>query len=198
MRRVPHSCWQNACMPPQLPALILVTGPPGAGKTTVARPLAAALALPLVCKDDLKEILFERLGWSDRSWSRRVSDAAYELMFHVAEAELSAGRSLMLEANFRPEAAGRVRRLPPRRVLQVHCSADRATLVERLTARAAHRLRHPGHVDDQTLAEIEDMLTSGSILDLPGPVLTVDTTAGFKEDLDELAGRVAGWLAEVA
>ena len=140
------------------PALVLVTGPPAAGKTSLARPLARALGMPLLSKDDVKEILFDALGWSDRAWSRKLSDAAYEVMFHLAEAELAAGRSVMLEANFRLEAANRLAQLPRHRVLQVHCTADRAILMSRLLHRADQPVRHPGHVDSETLGEIEQML----------------------------------------
>ena len=34
-----------------------MTGPPGSGKTTLARPLAQRLRLPLLSKDDIKEAL---------------------------------------------------------------------------------------------------------------------------------------------
>ncbi len=52
------------------PALIVVAGAPATGKTVIARRVAKALQLPLVCKDDLKELLFDDLGWSDQAWSR--------------------------------------------------------------------------------------------------------------------------------
>lgn len=41
--------------------LVLVTGAPGAGKTTLAGPLAAALGLPLIGKDVVKETLYDAL-----------------------------------------------------------------------------------------------------------------------------------------
>lgn len=45
------------------PTVVVVQGESGSGKTYVARRLAADLKLPLVAKDDFKELLFERLGW---------------------------------------------------------------------------------------------------------------------------------------
>ncbi|HEX8858768.1 MAG TPA: AAA family ATPase [Actinomycetes bacterium] len=47
--------------------LVLVTGPPASGKTTLARPLAFSLGLPLLGKDTIKEALFDTLGNGDRS-----------------------------------------------------------------------------------------------------------------------------------
>jgi predicted kinase len=52
----------------QKPTLILVSGAPGAGKTTIAARLSRNLRMPMVSKDAVKESLFDSLGWSDREW----------------------------------------------------------------------------------------------------------------------------------
>ncbi len=43
-----------------------MNGPPASGKTTLASILAQRLKLPLFSKDQLKELLFEILGWGER------------------------------------------------------------------------------------------------------------------------------------
>ena len=45
--------------------LVVVTGLPGSGKTTIAGPLAAELGWPLLGKDTIKEALFDALGTGD-------------------------------------------------------------------------------------------------------------------------------------
>ncbi|MGQ0678957.1 MAG: AAA family ATPase [Actinomycetota bacterium] len=54
---------------PASPTLIVLTGPPAAGKSTLARLLERELAVPLISKDDLKVILYETHGWGGRRWT---------------------------------------------------------------------------------------------------------------------------------
>lgn len=42
------------------PKLVIVTGRPAAGKSTLAKWLSQELKLPLVSKDNIREVLFER------------------------------------------------------------------------------------------------------------------------------------------
>ena len=74
------------------PLLVIVTGPPCTGKTTLARRLAADLGLPLMSKDTIKETLFEVLGVPDRAGSKRLGGASMELLYTFIEAQLAAGQ----------------------------------------------------------------------------------------------------------
>ncbi len=48
-----------------LPLLLVVTGMPSSGKTTVAEDLARRLRLPLIAKDEIKESLYDSRGAED-------------------------------------------------------------------------------------------------------------------------------------
>jgi predicted kinase len=163
------------------PVLIIVSGLPCTGKTTLARRLAAEVRLPLVEKDGIKERLFDTLGWSDRAWSRRVGGATYELLFHFTEVLLAAGQSLIVESNFYPDHAARFLALQaqyPFAPLQVVCRTEGAVLWRRFQERSESGERHPGHVDQQNYAEFRTALLRGESppLALDGPILPVDTT----------------------
>lgn len=173
------------------PWLVIVCGPSGGGKSSVAGPLSELIDLPLFSKDDLKEVLFDSMGWGDRERSRALSDAAYRMMFHLAGRELAAGRSCMLEANFRPEAGEALRELyirSPYRAIRVRCFADPRVLIERLIRRANEHLRHPGHLDAELLSEAGKLIEGGSV-ELAGALIEVDTTDPQRVDIAWL-GRV--------
>ena len=138
------------------PLVVVVTGPPAAGKTSVARELAARLRLPLIAKDTIKEALFDGLGTGDLAWSRRLGEATYLAMLGLAEESVGAGASLVLEANFIRGGETRLAALPARFV-QVHCSAPLEVLLERYGSRE----RHPGHVDAERIDALAEAVRSG-------------------------------------
>ena len=157
------------------PLLVVVTGPPAAGKTTIARALAGRLRLPLISKDTIKEALFDGLGSGDLAWSQRLGAGTYLAMLALAEDSVAGGASLVLEANFvrGGEVETRLATLPAR-FLQIHCSAP----LEVLSARYGARERHPGHVDAERIDALRDAVETGrhDALDLPGETIRLDTS----------------------
>jgi predicted kinase len=178
-----------------VPLLVIVTGPPAAGKTTIARELAAQVGLPLLEKDAIKEQLYDTIGWSDREASRGIGAAAFALLFDLADRLLRAGMSFVLEANFAVEAAGEwFERLPPCRVVQVLVTAPDDVVLERYLARASTQERHPGHADIEALPEVEHSVATGrhAALAIPGRLLELDTSTHV--DVAALVELVRGEL----
>jgi predicted kinase len=171
------------------PLLVIVTGMPAAGKTTLARGLAQDLELPLVAKDDIKEVLYDTLGVGDPDWSRRLGAATYALLFAFCRELLSAGQAAVAEANFfagshEADFAG----LPPHCLVQIHCNAPLAVILERYAGRA----RHPGHVDRDRANDLRQRFDDGAHgpLGLAGDLIEVDTSGAV--DIEGLLGRLLG------
>jgi predicted kinase len=154
--------------------LVLVSGCPGAGKTTLAAPLAAELGFALLSKDRIKETLHDGLGApaADLAWSRRLGAAAMELLWALA----ADAPSVVLEANFRPRSAyerGRIGALSARPV-EVNCVCPPELAARRYAERAASS--HPVHVvtslSAEFLAEFDRPLGIGDVIavDTTGPV----------------------------
>src|SRR5262249_21574382 len=63
---------------------VVVSGPPGSGKTTLARQIAPALGLPLLAKDTIKQALMTVLPVPDVETSRLVGRASVTALLAVA------------------------------------------------------------------------------------------------------------------
>src|SRR5262245_61209915 len=162
------------------PRIVVVTGLPCSGKSKLAARLNESWRVPLLCKDTFKESLFESLGTGDREWSRRLSAAAYDLLFQQAGALLALDVPCILEGNFRPrqhdESFARLRAAGARFV-QVFCHARAEVLIDRFRERAESGARHAGHVDRDVLSEISAEIagTEQCPLDIGGRTVVCDT-----------------------
>ncbi|KKP88523.1 MAG: hypothetical protein UR93_C0012G0001, partial [Berkelbacteria bacterium GW2011_GWA2_35_9] len=83
--------------------LIIVSGPPASGKTTLGKIIAKEFRLAFLNKDSIKESLFDILGIKDREWSKKVGSASYSILYRFMETLLVANQSLVVDSNFRPE-----------------------------------------------------------------------------------------------
>jgi predicted kinase len=121
-------------------AYVVVSGPPGSGKSSLGSGLASRLELPLFSKDTIKEALMEALGAPDIEASRRLGSASIETLLALAHAN---GRRV-LESNWRASASAEALGRLPGRVVEVFCDCPTQVCRQRYADR--HE-RHPGHFD---------------------------------------------------
>jgi predicted kinase len=182
--------------------LVIISGPPCTGKTTLGKRLADDLRLPFFNKDGIKEVLFDTLGWKDRDWSRKLGTASYELLYHSVEAMVRAGKPLVVESNFtNGPATTRLLQMKARygaETLQIQCITNGEVLLNRFKERAESGERHPGHVDTSTYDEMRDILLKGrhAPLDIGGPVIEVDTTDFAAIQYNQILSQVQSWLGQ--
>jgi predicted kinase len=173
---------------------VLVTGPPGAGKTGIAEGLAQALGLPLLAKDAFKETIGGALGIADRATSQRLGAAIFDVIADVAHDLLRHGVSVIAEGNFTAESR-LISGVPPCRVVQVHVAAASDVLRARLLARDTHR--HPVHYDAAAADEIAERAARDDwgALPIDGVTIAVDTTDRFPE-MHRIVAEVESALAQ--
>jgi predicted kinase len=177
---------------PKKPLVIVISGLPCTGKTTLGKRIARECSVPFFSKDGFKERLFDELGWSDRAWSKKLGLASYKLLFYALEAQLEVGQSCVVEANFYPEFHSQIlndfKQHYQAEFFQIHCHAQPQILLERFRARWESGTRHPGHADNVTLPEMEQLVyqkpfrleLAGITWDLDGTNLkTLETDALF-------------------
>lgn len=129
--------------------LIILAGMPASGKTTFSKKLSKALGYPVLEKDEIKEELFDVIGFENYTQKRLMDTAATAVLLRCADSLLSGGQSLIMVNNFREDAKAAVEGLLEKhqcKAVFVFFGGDGDVFYQRYVERDNLHLRHLGHV----------------------------------------------------
>ena len=168
-----------------LPTLVIVSGPAGSGKTTLAHRLAATIGCPALCRDEIKEGMVAATPAFVPGPSDPLTMRTYSLFFAAIRLFLEHGVTHVAEAAF--QHANWARGLEPLRPLAtlriVRCQVAPAIARVRAEQRGREQSTRMAH-DDTGHFSAEP---SFEPIRLDAPTLDVDTTNGYSPDLHAIA-----------
>lgn len=197
-----------------MPCCVLVAGIPASGKSVLAGKLGVILGLPVISKDEIKERLYDTVGFRSRQEKAALGMASMEIMYYAAERFMRAGRSLILENNFEDASMPGLIALMERTsctAVTLLLTGDCSVLYRRFLERNRSPLRHRGHVVNDCYPErpgdhrpVPDIPYDAFLAGIKGrgmdrfqpggPLLTVDTTDLSKID----PSSIAEWILSAA
>ncbi|MDP2292628.1 MAG: AAA family ATPase [Actinomycetota bacterium] len=178
--------------------VVLITGAPGSGKSTLGAQLAAALRVPFLARDDVRGGLLLTAGaWTGELSRVPSGDEAVDAFLDTVEGLLARGVSCVVEyvvRTQRPEDLERIVAAGDCVVIMTRCDDPMERVVERnLSDRlianpavlsaigAASVAEHTEALVDRMQQVVHDMR-----VEFPVPVMHVDTNGESEPDLDAM------------
>lgn len=152
--------------------VIVVSGAPGTGKSTIAAALAADLRWPVLALDAIKETLADVLGLGDEDWSNRIGDAAAEVVFRLSAQFPDVVAEGWWRGARRERALGEFAG-----AVEVFCRCDPQLVAGRMRARHGAG-RHPIHrdvINPSLLDRVTALAATVTPMGLGASLVTVDT-----------------------
>jgi predicted kinase len=178
-----------------VPTLIVVSGPPGSGKTTLAHKVAGAIGCPAICRDEIKEGMVHAAPRFVPGPGDPLTMRTLDTFFDVLRLLVSRGTTVVAEAAFQDRvwrpALESLADLASLRIVRCAVAADAAQA--RITRRANENPLRKAHEDGHRLQDADSWRRSHESfipISLPVPTIDVDTTDGYDPGLPEIVALV--------
>lgn len=174
------------------PLLVVVTGSPASGKTTLAHILANKINCPLISRDELKEGLINTLKVSHTHLDKSVDLHVYDTFFETIDLLISKGISTIIEAAFQDKLwRPKLLNLLDKAEIKIVMCKTNPDLIKR---RFANRfLNNPGrekYHGDQSVSLSKEQFSSMTEhykpVNINALTLQVDTTDNYNPAIEEI------------
>jgi predicted kinase len=179
-----------------LPTLVVVSGPAGAGKTTLAHLLARVVGCPAICRDEIKEGMAHSSPGFAPAPGDELTMRTLPVFFGVVELLLRAGVTTIADAAFQDHVWRP--RLEAFRGLAdlcvVHCVVTHEVAFRRVLQRSQDnpvRRAHSDPTPDHDLADFARQRGAFDRVSVQAPWMEVDTTDGYQPELNEIVRFVS-------
>jgi predicted kinase len=178
-----------------LPTLVVVSGPIGAGKTTLAHQLARLIGCPAVCRDEIKEgMAHVTPGFVPRTGDE-LTARTLPVFFGVLELLLRAGVTTVADAAFQDHVwrAGLEPLSGLAQLRIVHCVTASEVAFRRAIRRSEDNPVRQVHADpgpDRDLVGFVRERDAFNRISMDAPSIEVDTTSGYRPELAKIVAFV--------
>jgi predicted kinase len=168
--------------------LLVISGPPCSGKTSVGEKISSFLGVPFLPKSYIEETLFNFLGWKEEERFNKLTGAGYALLFKMLESHLRSGATTVIESNFNPRYDSRkildIKKRYASVPIQIFCKCDHSVIMSKCQDKIDSGSIHPAHELFYNTSKFHNLILHNKFapLQIEGHLLQINTTRF--EDID--------------
>ena len=175
--------------------LLLIMGDLATGKSTFANILSKRYNTNVFCKDSIKEVLGDTVGFSNREENLKLSKATMQLMFLIFSEFGKLKKNLILESNFHKAELEELHQMAfenDYEILTLVLQGDINILYKRYLNRIYNENRHPVHLSTtlDVFDDFRDYIESARKEKVPGNVININADDFLYQTDEVLLSRI--------